>query len=101
MSEVIRAEGSVTVIPDGDIVADKVGALREELSLIVEDSSTLVLDLRSVTMIDSSGIGVLISTQNKLKSKGGEMRIINTATDIYKMFVIMRLDKHFEISEMK
>lgn len=97
MSEIVKGDGFVTLIPASDIVSVKVVELKDEIDHIIDDYDKIVLDFKSVTIIDSSGIGVLISTQNRLKKKNGELKVINVSDDIHSMFKIMRLDKHFEI----
>lgn len=99
MSEIKRDSDSVTVVPAVDIVAGEVQSFRAELlALINEKMLKITVDLSAVEMIDSSGIGVFISAQNSLKKLGGALKVVNISDDILKMFKIMRLDKHFEVS---
>lgn len=99
MSEIRRESDSATVVPATDIVAGEVQAFRAELlNIINEKILKITVDLGSVEMIDSSGIGVFISAQNSLRKAGGSLKVVNISADILKMFKIMRLDKHFEVS---
>jgi anti-anti-sigma regulatory factor len=50
-------------------------------------------------MVDSVGIGVIIATHNSLDQKGGKLRVINIADDIYGLFSTMRLDRHFSVEK--
>lgn len=89
---------SVRIKPAGDVVADKVESLRAELSAAVATGADkITVDMESVSIIDSSGIGVLISAFNSLKKKNGNLEIVNLNENITKMFKIMRLDHHFKI----
>jgi anti-sigma B factor antagonist len=99
MSEIKRDSDSATIIPSADIVAGEVQSFRAELlGLINEKVLKITVDLGSVEMIDSSGIGVFISAQNSLRKAGGALKVVNISADILKMFKIMRLDKHFEVT---
>lgn len=99
MGEKRRDGDSVVLLPDSDIVAGEVQSFRGELlALVGEGVSKVTVDLGKVEMIDSSGIGVFISAQNSLKKAGGGLKVVNVSDDILKMFRIMRLDKHFEVS---
>jgi anti-sigma B factor antagonist len=99
MSQIVKSGESATVVPASDIVAGEVQSFRAELlGLINENVAQIVVDLGSVEMIDSSGIGVFISAQNSLRKIGGGLKVVNVSADILKMFKIMRLDKHFEVS---
>ena len=99
MSEIKRDGDFALVLPASDIVAGEVQAFRSELlALLSENAVKITVDLSNVGMIDSSGIGVFISAQNSLKKAGGALNVVNVSADILKMFKIMRLDKHFEVS---
>ncbi len=99
MSDIKRDADSAVVVPASDIVAGEVQAFRGELlGLINEGVLKISVDLTGVEMIDSSGIGVFISAQNSLRKAGGSLKVLNVSPDILKMFRIMRLDKHFEVT---
>ena len=93
------ADKFFTVFPDGNIVADKVPALKVELLAITQTAGAQVtIDLSKVGIIDSTGIGIFIAVFNTLKKSKGSLRLINVSPDIYKMLAIMRLSRHFEIT---
>ena len=101
MSEIIKnSSETVKLIPSEDIVATKVAELRDEIDGLIEEFKHVELDFKSINIIDSSGIGVLISTQNKLLKVGGSLKVVNVSKDINSMFKIMRLDKHFDIESI-
>jgi anti-anti-sigma factor len=58
----------------------------------------LILDLTGVQMIDSLGIGLLISAHNTLSKEGKQLALINANTNILGLFRSMRLDQHFSIT---
>ena len=95
----VEKSGDMTVItPESDVIADKVPTLRNEVLNEIKKTKKLVIDMAHVSMIDSSGIGILISAQNTLKPEGGALEVINVSEDIIRMFKIMRLDKHFSVT---
>ncbi len=93
------SEQTTIIKPEKDIVASCVDELKKEvLGHIQGGSKEIVFDLDQVSLIDSSGIGLIIASQNQIKKDGGEVKVINASEDILKMFKIMRLDKHLNIS---
>lgn len=100
MSYIERKEGIIHVKPGGDIVASQCAAIKEELLQIISDGEKkIILDLSDTSMIDSSGIGLLISCRNSLLDSGGsEMEIINISADIKKLLTTMRLDQYFTVT---
>ena len=83
----------------GDIVAAKVPELRTQLRALVEGGAPhLVLDLSSVRMVDSMGIGLLISVHNTLKKTGRQLSVTHVSKDIMELFRTMRMHQHFSVS---
>ncbi|WDN88149.1 anti-sigma B factor antagonist [Desulfosarcina sp. BuS5] len=87
-----------TVTPGMDIVASMAEEFRAELLKSVEGGvKELTADLDGVRMVDSVGLGVLIAAHNSLQKNDGVFIVINASEDIYKLFKVMRLDRHFEV----
>jgi anti-sigma B factor antagonist len=64
--------------------------------LAPDTSLKLVLDLRDVTFLDSTGVGVLINGRRQLSGEGA-MRIVSTQTSIIKLFALTGLTEVFPI----
>lgn len=97
MSHIVKENGTATITPGIDIIASNCAGLRQELlGLINEGEKKIIIDLKDTTMIDSSGIGLLIATKNNLvDAGGGEVELIHISEDIMQLFLIMRLENHF------
>lgn len=102
MSEIVREEGK-TIVKPSENIADKMAQQfsKELLCELEEGCKELVVDLRSVTMVDSIGIGILIATCNTLHESDGKLTVINVSKDIYKLLKAMRLDQHFEVKMIR
>ncbi len=101
MSEELKVErdGQKAVVTlTRDLVASRAGEIKGELKKLVEDGvQELTVDMASVEMVDSAGIGVLVTTQNSLKKKDGGLKAVHLNTDLMDLFKTMRLDYHFQI----
>jgi len=87
-----RAGSSCTVTVSGALTAIVVPELREVLKKEMErPTRELVFDLRETTMLDSSGIGLLIASSNSLARAEGSIRVINPMAEIYELLSKMRL----------
>jgi anti-anti-sigma factor len=85
--------------PNGDVVASSADELRSELKrLIGEGVSELTLNMTGVGVVDSIGLGLLISTHNSLAKAGGKLSVVNVSQDIHELFKNMRLDRHFTVT---
>lgn len=75
-------------------VEDLRGTLKKLLS---ENVTSITLDFQSIDMIDSMGIGLLVSTHNTLTSRSAELIITNLSADLLELFTVMRLNEFFSI----
>lgn len=63
--------------------------------------SDMCINCEQLNYIDSTGIGVLLSTLKKLKSINKQLTIKNLQSHIMKVFTITGLEKVFNIEEDK
>jgi anti-anti-sigma factor len=85
--------------PEGDLVSLKLPALRNKLREMVASGIVhMTIDLAGTQMVDSAGIGLLISAHNSLKKAGGELSVIHASKDILDLFRTMRIHQHFPVS---
>ena len=81
-----------------DLVASTVNDLRTMIqSSIADGIKNISADLSGIKIVDSMGIGLLISTQNSLSKNNGKLEIVNISPDIMDLFQSMRLDQHFSL----
>jgi anti-anti-sigma factor len=78
------------------------GSLSEELVTVTErflkeGRRIIILDLAGVTAIDSTGIGLVISTYNKIIGAQGQIRIAGAAGHLLDVFHVSRLDTVFPL----
>lgn len=81
-----------------NLVSDTVEDLRGTLKkLLSEQLNSITINFQSIEMIDSMGIGLLVSTHNTLTARGGELLIVNLSPDLLELFTVMRLNEFFSI----
>ena len=72
--------------------------MREELSSLIDAENTdLVVDLTQVSFMDSTGLGVLVGALKKVRTLGGDLRLVISQEKILKVFRITGLTKVFPI----
>lgn len=97
MFEMTQKDNEVILTLEGDMVAGRLGDLREQIHALADQKVNITLNLKTVNVIDSTMVGMLISTQNLLRQKGKKLVLSGVSDDIVKMLKIMRLDRHFEV----
>ncbi|MGA2141047.1 MAG: STAS domain-containing protein [Brevinematales bacterium] len=68
--------------------------IKDELN---KNKVNVVINLDRVSYIDSSGIGVLISSLSNLKKIGGALKLINVYASVRKVFELTKLTSFFDI----
>lgn len=76
-------------------------AINEEITSQIEksDSPRLLISFANVDHLSSAALGALITINNKIREKTGELHLANIDPQIYEVFVITRLNKLFNIHE--
>lgn len=93
-TEVSEIAGWTIVSIYGELDVATAPALRERLiALVGEGSHKLILDLEGVDFLDSTGLGTIISALKRVRTHGGDMRLVSTQPRIQRLFDITGLDK--------
>ena len=94
-----RTSGERTVVDvTGEIDVYTAPALREELGALIDSEHTdLIVDLTKVGFMDSTGLGVLVGALKKVRTIGGDLRLVINEEKILKVFRITALTQVFTI----
>ena len=95
----MRAIDELSVVDvAGEVDVFSAPELAEQLSQLFDAGrQTVVVDLTSVTFLDSTGLGTLVAARNRAEEAGGQLPIIGSAERVLKLFRITGLDEVFEI----
>ena len=97
---VSERDGWVVIAVAGEIDVYTVPELRQELMRRADhDEARLLVDLRGVTFIDSSGLGVLINGFKHARSRGGELALVCNQRRILKVLEVTGLTNVFPIHD--
>jgi anti-sigma B factor antagonist len=97
-----REVDGVTVLSlEGRIVlGEEAVALRSKVKeLLAAGKKKLVLDLKNITIIDSSGLDALVVAHTSSKSSGATLRLCNVGSRTNELLQITRLVNVFEVSD--
>jgi anti-sigma B factor antagonist len=87
---VLKVEGNLMGGPDAS-------ALNSKLHELVEGGTRqVVIDLRGVAFMNSSGLGLLIGGASMMKSAGGGLRLANASEKIMALIKITKLETLFD-----
>jgi anti-sigma B factor antagonist len=96
-----EVEGVTVLALDGRIVlGEETNRLRESVkNLVSEGKKKVVLDMKNVTMIDSSGLGALVAAYSSAKSGGASVRLCNLGAHFNELLQITKLLTVFEVAK--
>jgi anti-sigma B factor antagonist len=85
---ILRIEGTLDAATAPD--------LRTVVDSIVDEGRLLItLELSSLRLIDSSGVGVIVSLFKRVRANGGQVRIQGLRDQPRAIFRLLRLDRVF------
>lgn len=96
----VRQKDGVTIVAPAGKITIGVGdvALRDAVSeALTAGSKKILLDMGGVTLIDSSGVGELVSSYTTATNRGGKLKLLNLPSKVADILQITQLISVFEI----
>lgn len=83
----------------GELDALSCTELRPVLDALASRGKCAVtVDLSELRLIDSSGVGVLVSLYKRVRANGGEVKFVGVKAQPLVIFRLLRLDRAFELA---
>ena len=91
--ETERGDGRATVRIRGDLDMSGTLRLEQELTRLIERDRVpaLTLDLSGVTFVDSTGLGLVINTEQAARQDGIALQIVRGPREVHKVFEMVGL----------
>jgi len=91
-------DGIVILEPKGKILGGPdATVLKEKLQSLIDSGKTrVVIDLADVDYMNSTGLGILISTLTTLRKANGELKLANVTEKIQSLLTITKLVTVFD-----
>jgi len=95
IGECVQVEFTSRKILDEGNIAE----IGEQLSALVEreERPRIIISFGAVDHLSSAALGTLITINNKIKAKSGQLRLSDINPQIYEVFLITKLNKLFRI----
>ncbi|HET6284335.1 MAG TPA: STAS domain-containing protein [Polyangia bacterium] len=79
---------------EGELDAVTVPELRAAIDRLADSRPTqVVVDLSFLRVIDSSGVGAIVSLYKRVRATGGDVRVIGLRDQPLAIFQLLRLDR--------
>jgi anti-sigma B factor antagonist len=90
----VNEAGVLRLAIGGELDVVSVTDLRGEIEgLLAREPRRLEVDLSSLRMLDSSGVGALVSLYKRVRASGGEVVIVGLRDQPLAIFRLLRLDR--------
>jgi anti-anti-sigma factor len=88
-----------TVTVGGELDIVRVPELDRQLRAAARDASLVVLDLRPLEFLDSSGAALILTTARRIRKAGGRLVVMRGSVDVQWLLALMRVDRELEFAE--
>lgn len=94
-----REKDTVTVYVTGELDHCSASSVRRQLDAVIAAPGVkrLVLDLKDMTFMDSSGIGVILGRYRELRERGGSVAVKNMNPQVEKVFTLSGMKQVIQI----
>jgi anti-sigma B factor antagonist len=91
--------GDVTVLRiSGSLDALSTPELRPTIdALVAEKRSSITVDLKDLRLIDSSGVGAIVSLYKRMRALGAKVEVVGLKDQPLAIFRLLRLDRIFTV----
>jgi anti-sigma B factor antagonist len=93
-----RRKGQTLIVLSGELDIASTPRFEEGIAEVEGDTpGTLVLDLRAVEFIDSTGLRAVIAAAERAKAQGRRFVIVRGGDGVERVFSVTQLDQRLEI----
>ena len=99
----LEREGEILIITlEGPhLDAGRSRELRSELEPLLENGSKVVFDLGRLDFVDSSGLGVILSSLRRVNGEGGDLKLCSVRPEVRSILELVRLHRVVELFERR
>ena len=94
-----REHGAVVVTPVGEVDLATVPQVREELRAASGEARRVVLDLRAVTFMDSSGLRLLVEVQRTAEADGLTLVVVRGPESLQRLLALSGLEGRIPMAD--
>jgi anti-sigma B factor antagonist len=91
-------DGLVRLTLRGELDLSTVGKVEQELRKAESgEAPTVVLDMSTLTFLDSTGLRAVVTADERLRDKGRRLVIVRGPESVHRVFTITRLEERLQI----
>lgn len=92
----------IILSPNGNLVANTVATLKEQIAkLIAKKYFNIIIDMKRIGMVDSTGLGACMAISRELSSSGGLLVCVGLNENVKRLFHLTRIDQKITLLETR
>ena len=88
---VLAVHGSLQGGSDADLFMAEIDRL------LAEGRRNVLIDMKALTWINSTGLGILLAGHGSIRRAGGEMKIVHLSDTVENLLAVTKLNRIFEV----
>lgn len=88
---------AVVLALSGEVDLATAPVVEDELRRAEASQDLIVLDLRDVSFMDSTGIRMLVAADRRNRERGGALVVVQGSTQVRRLFELSGLTQHLEV----
>ena len=92
-----RLDRGILVAIEGDVDLATASIVEDELRRAERSEALVVVDLRDISFMDSTGIRMLISADRRMREQGGLLQITHVPPQVHRLFELVGITDHLAI----
>lgn len=92
-------DGGIAVVPSGEIDLTTAPMVERELCGVQASHALVVLDLRQVSFMDSTGLAMLLDAHRRARDNGGSFVVVQGQPQSVRLLALCGLDEHLEMCD--
>ena len=91
-------QGAPRLVVSGELDLASAEVLTSQMKQLEStEPPLLVLDLRELDFMDSTGLRTVIAADNRAKDRGARLVIVRASEEVNRVFRLTRMDEHLEL----
>ena len=74
---------------------------KDEMAPVIQMNQNLIFDMRGVQLVDSAGLGAILSCLRRLNANGADVKVFGLSKAVRALFELVRMHKLVEIHNTK
>jgi len=97
IEKISERDGVIVKVETENLDASNVKEFREKMQAHLDGHGLVMLDMKNINFVDSSGLGALLSALRVMNNKEGQLKLYGMNKPVRALFELVRMHRIFSI----